>query len=121
VIRRKAPLVVVGWINGRSDPVGAVLLAAHDADGALAYCGTVSSGLSRAAKRELFERLQALEEPHSPLPRDAQRAKWEGIRWARPQLVGLIAYREFAGRLRHPAWHGLLAIPAASARVDYLY
>jgi bifunctional non-homologous end joining protein LigD len=33
------------------------------------------------------------------------------VRWVRPQLVGVIDYREFTGRrFRHPAWKGLISV-----------
>jgi bifunctional non-homologous end joining protein LigD len=37
VVRRKARFIVIGWITGRTEPVGALLLAAHDPNGGLAY------------------------------------------------------------------------------------
>ena len=62
--------------------MGALLLAAHDQAGRLAYAGSVSSGLSRMAKRSLDEQLLVLETPMS------QGLQAIGhVRWARPQLA----------------------------------
>ncbi|MGV7397182.1 ATP-dependent DNA ligase [Mycobacterium kansasii] len=115
VIRRKAQLAVIGWASGRTEPVGALLVGGHDPSGRLVYCGTVSSGLSRAARRALFEPLRALEisaPAVTGLPAGAQLCH---VRWTMPHLVGAVEYREFTGHLRHAAWKGLVggADPAA--------
>jgi bifunctional non-homologous end joining protein LigD len=110
VIRQQAAVVIAGWIPGRADPVGALLLGAHDATGALVYVGSVTSGLSRTARRSLYSRLSALETPSSPFSRDRQRSAAHGVRWVKPQLVGVVEHREFSGnKFRHPAWKGLLS------------
>jgi bifunctional non-homologous end joining protein LigD len=108
-IRRKAAVVVIGWVGGRADAVGALLLAAHDHSGRLVYCGAVTSGLSRIAKRSLYEQLRALELPTSPFAGERHAPMIDNVHWARPQLVGAVEYREFTGRLRHPAWKGVIA------------
>lgn len=112
VIRRQAPLVVAGWVPGRANPVGALLVGGHDSDGRLVYCGAVSSGLSRLAKRTIHEQLLLLEVPASPLACQSH-PMFGHARWVRPALVGIVEYREFPGRLRHPAWKELVALHPA--------
>ena len=90
-----------------------MLVAGHDSAGSLAYCGAVSSGLSRVAKRTIHEQLQVLEVSTSPVvPRLGEPVSGHA-RWVRPALVGMVEYREFPGRLRHPAWKGLIALDPA--------
>ena len=79
--------MVIGWVGGRTEAVGALLLAAHDQAGRLAYAGSVSSGLSRMAKRSLYEQLLVLETPMSPLPGEQGLQAIGHVRWARPQLA----------------------------------
>ena len=38
LIRRKAAVVVIGWVGGRTEAVGALLLAAHDQAGSTGVC-----------------------------------------------------------------------------------
>jgi bifunctional non-homologous end joining protein LigD len=108
-IRHKAAVVVIGWVAGRSDELGALLLGAHDEGGDLVYCGAVTSGLGRMAKRSLHEQLREREiDSPSVLSRRAEVIGSHGVRWVKPQLVGVIEYREFTGRFRHPSWKGLI-------------
>jgi bifunctional non-homologous end joining protein LigD len=100
--------LVIGWVPGRSGDVGALLVGTHDAAGDLVFCGSVTSGLGRIAKRELAERLDALGIGTAPV---SDMTEWGGdamdgraVRWVKPHLVGVVEYREFTGRrFRHPA------------------
>jgi bifunctional non-homologous end joining protein LigD len=89
-----------------------VLLGAHDAAGDLVYCGAVTSGLGRMAKRQLEAPLRELEIDSPPVTDlRGQATSGHGVRWVRPQPVGVVEYREFTGqRFRHPAWKGLISV-----------
>lgn len=114
VVRRKAAFLVVGWVTGSSERVGALLLGAYDSNRDLVYCGAVMSGLSHSAKRELYEKLRALEMSTSPLTHRPDLQAIRHARWVRPQLAGAVEYREFPGQLRHAAWKGLIPTDPAT-------
>jgi bifunctional non-homologous end joining protein LigD len=108
-IRRKAAVVVIGWTPGRNDALGALLIGAHDAGGNLVYCGTVTSGLSRIAKRRLHEQLQQIETGTPALTSSPDALGLRNVRWTAPQLIGIVEYREFTGqRFHHPSWKGVV-------------
>jgi len=102
--------IVIGYQPGagrRAGAVGSLLLAAHDASGALSFIGKVGTGFSEAALAELTARLAALAAPGpaaADVPRDIARA----ARWTRPELVGEVAFRNWTddGRMRGPSWRG---------------
>ena len=66
VLRRRAAVVVGGFIPGAAEPVGSLVVGAHNSSGDLVFCGAVSSGLSRKARTALHARLSEIEAPHSP-------------------------------------------------------
>jgi bifunctional non-homologous end joining protein LigD len=105
VLRRRTAVVVCGFIPGAAEPVGSLVVGAHNASGDLVFCGAVSSGLSRKARTALHARLSEIEAPHSPFTDMPSSA---GVRWVQPSLIAVIDYREFNGRFRHPAFKGLL-------------
>jgi bifunctional non-homologous end joining protein LigD len=106
VLRRRAAVLVCGWtFRGAAESVGSLVVGAHNASGALVYCGVVSSGLSRKARGILHARLSEIEAARPPFTDIAPSA---AVRWVHPRLVAMIEYREFNGRFRHPAFKGLL-------------
>jgi bifunctional non-homologous end joining protein LigD len=114
-IRKRAIVAVVGWTRGHAQPVGALLIGAHDSQGNLVYCGTVTSGLGRANRRSLHQLLCQHEMSRSPLA-DHPDDPLGSIRWVNPGLVGAIEYREYTGRrFRHPAWKGLVGASLEAA------
>ncbi|MBP1820957.1 hypothetical protein [Mycobacterium sp. OAE908] len=46
VVRHRAPMVVGGWVAGRSGTLGSLLVGAHDAVGQFVYCGHVGFGFT---------------------------------------------------------------------------
>ena len=66
-IRKRAIVAVIGWTRGSAEPVGALLLGAHDSQGNLVYCGTVASGLGQANRRALHQLLCEHEMSRSPI------------------------------------------------------
>lgn len=117
--RRTAHVIIAGWAPSSSNPrvLGALLLAARDPAGNLAYAGDVGSGFSDATRRHLLELLGPLARDTSPFPGEFVRARgWPGrppsrglVHWVEPSLIGEIEYRSFTrdGSFRHPSWRGL--------------
>ena len=100
---------------------GALLLGVHAA-GRLTYCGSVGSGFSESALRELGAALEQLGQPECPfgnLPekpaggRAARMTRSEMARchWVAPQLVCQVRFTEWTrdAHLRNPVFLGLRA------------
>lgn len=102
--------VIVGYTNprGTRQHLGALLLAAHDADGQLRYVGRVGTGMGQKMLHQLKEKLDALktDKPPVALPERAR-----DITWVRPRLVAEIEFSHFTDDmiLRHAAFQGLRA------------
>lgn len=109
VVRHRRPMVIGGFVPTSSDfrgGLGALLVGAYDAAGELHYCGQVSTGLNQRQRARLVQRLAELEQTAAPfappIPVD------RGARWVHPKVVVDIEYRQFTGRLRHPALKAVL-------------
>lgn len=105
-------VVVGGWTPGKGRRVGslgALLLGAHDADGALRYLGHVGTGFSDTALTDLHGALAPLAQDRSPFADPIPPLEARAARWVRPVLVGEVVYRRLTHdqRLRHAAWRGL--------------
>jgi DNA ligase D-like protein (predicted ligase) len=101
-------LVIAGWTEPTRSRVGlgAILVGYYDDEKQLRYAGKVGTGFSNQLLRQLHQDLLAREVPTSPFF-DPVREK--GAHWARPDLVGAVAFTEWTadGRLRHPSFQGL--------------
>lgn len=86
--------------------LGALLVGAYDTTGELRYCGHVGTGMSQRTRTSLVERLTDLQQPLTPFATPIPDV--QGARWVRPTVVVDIEYRQFTGRLRHPALKGVL-------------
>jgi DNA ligase D len=93
--RPEQELVVGGWTpgEGTARELGAVAVGVYDGE-RLRFAGKVGSGFTERTRRELRERLDALEvdvPPFDPPPPPDYRGRWggdlAGVRWVRPQLV----------------------------------
>ena len=93
--------IVVGWTDpeGSRPHIGALLLAYYDPAGRLVYAGRVGSGMSDAALRDVWRRLQALairETALAVLP--PRKSRFGGplvlsrVHWVRPELVVEVSY-----------------------------
>ena len=98
----------------RENSLGSLILGVRER-GKLRYAGRVGTGFDAAQRADLRRRLERLatskppfEVPREPELRDAT--------WARPKLVGEVAFMEWTadGRLRHPSFQGLREDKAAS-------
>jgi bifunctional non-homologous end joining protein LigD len=84
------------------------LLGIPERDG-LRYVGKVGTGFSDTARQALLKDLGPLTLRHSPFRSPLPAGETAAAHFARPVLVGEVAYGEWtaAGRLRHPTWRGL--------------
>ena len=94
-VRPEQELVVGGWTPGAGTAreLGAVVVGVYEGD-RLRFSGKVGSGFAERSRRELRERLEALETdlpPFDPTPPPDDRGRWggdlAGVRWVRPELV----------------------------------
>jgi len=107
--QKRQEFAVVGWTDPQGSRVGfgALLLGAHDAAGALRYCGKVGTGFDGAMLRRLHAKLRASPAKKPPVV-DPERAE-RGAHWVAPKLVAEVEFTEWTddGRVRHPAFVGL--------------
>jgi DNA ligase D-like protein (predicted ligase) len=108
-------LVIGGWTEPTRSRIGlgAILVGYYDDGARLRYAGKVGTGFTNRLLRQLHEELLAREVPTSPFF-DPVREKT--AHWARPDLVGEVAFTEWTGdgRLRHPSFQGLRPDKAAA-------
>ena len=86
--------------------LGALLVGYYDDRQQLLHAGKVGTGFTNQLLRQLHQDLRARELPNSPF---ADLVREKGAHWARPELVGEVAFSEWTGdgRLRHPSFQGL--------------
>jgi bifunctional non-homologous end joining protein LigD len=101
-------LVIGGWTEPARSRVGlgALLVGYYDDHRRLRYAGKVGTGFSNQLLVQLHQDLLAREMADSPF---ADLIREKGAHWARPELVGAVAFTEWTtdGRLRHPSFQGL--------------
>lgn len=107
--RSSGYFVVGGFIptSAHAGSIGALLVGAHDATGNFVYCGTLTVGFTEQQRRELYRHLFPLVVEASPFHSVGLTAHDGRVRWVTPLVVGRVEYRDFTGRLRHPAWKGV--------------
>lgn len=109
--RRTRTALVGGWRpeSTGSGRLGAVLLGAPDATGALRYLGRAGSGLTGATARTLHDLLGAHAQATSPFTDDVPAPDARGTRWCTPRVVVDLRYlgRTPGGRLRQPVVRGV--------------
>lgn len=100
-------LVIGGWTQPTRSRVGlgALLVGYYDA-GRLRFAGKVGTGFTNQLLRQLHNELTIREVPESPF---LDPIRMKAVHWARPELVGEVAFTEWTGdgRLRHPSFQGL--------------
>ncbi len=116
---RRQEFVIVGWTepSGSRKHLGALLLAAHDGDGKLVYCGKTGTGFTAASLRTLKGRLDGLARKTKPTDRGPERDEARGAHWVTPKLVCEVSFTQWTddGRLRHPSFQGLREDKPANA------
>lgn len=92
-----------------SGRLGALLLGAPDATGALRYLGRAGSGLTGALAGRLTRLLGPLERPTSPFAGEVPAIDARGSVWCEPEVLVEVTYltRGRTGRLRHPVLRGI--------------
>ncbi|WP_423460876.1 DNA ligase D [Ottowia sp. VDI28] len=110
--RQSDELLIAGFTPGQgarsaSGDIGALVLAGHDAHGALRHAGNVGSGFSSTVLAMLKKRLMPLRIDRSPLAQDEHVAGL--VHWVNPELAVQIAHAGVTpqGRLRQPVYLGL--------------
>jgi bifunctional non-homologous end joining protein LigD len=108
---RAVDVLVGGWLPGaghRASLPGSLLVGVPGGAG-LEYAGSVGTGFTYPALRELAGLLAALEQPASPFAAELPPTAARNARWVRPALSGEVTYLERtpSGRLRQPVWRGL--------------
>jgi bifunctional non-homologous end joining protein LigD len=113
-LRRSGLVVVGGWTPAdpqRPDRVGALLLGVPDPDldEGLRYVGRVGLGAGEEL-REITAELTRIRRPGSPFVAPLPAAVARDAQWAAPRLVGRVEFTDWTadGRLRLPAWRGLV-------------
>lgn len=118
VVRHRAPMVVGGWLPGRTGDIGSLLVGAHNQAGQLTYCGQVGFGLNTQLRHELAARFVQIRRRASPF-NDLNAG--EGVSWVQPRVVVNVDYREFRptaasltqGHSRHSRRSGRVADTSA--------
>ncbi|WP_090033988.1 non-homologous end-joining DNA ligase [Cellulomonas marina] len=102
--------LVGGWREEStgSGRLGALLLGAPDATGALRFLGRAGSGLTGAVAADLRAALEPLARATSPFDEPVPAVDARGAHWCEPVLVVELAYltRMPTGRLRQPVVRG---------------
>ena len=108
---RAVDVLIGGWLPGtghRASLPGSLLVGVPGNAG-LEYAGSVGTGFTQAALREIAGLLRTLEQPISPFAGMLPAPITRHARWVSPLLSGEVAYleRTQSGRLRQPVWRGL--------------
>jgi len=108
---RRQEFVVVGFTapRGARAGFGALLLAVHDDQGRLRYCGNVGTGFDAQRLADLHARLQKLATPRHPFAEKPALLRAGAVTWVRPQLVAEVSFGEWTrdGRVRQAVFRGL--------------
>ncbi|WP_129337033.1 DNA ligase [Cellulomonas endophytica] len=108
--RRTRTAVVGGWREETtgSGRLGAVLLGAPDADGALRYLGRAGSGLTGAVAADLRRALEPLARTGPPFTDAVPALDRRDAHWCEATVLVDLVYlaRTPTGRLRHPVVRG---------------
>jgi len=129
-LRRSGIVVVGGWTPAdpqRPDRVGALLLGVPDphadsgSPGGLRYVGRAGIGAGEE-QREVGAHLARLHRRDSPFATALPPAVARDARWVAPGLAGHVEFTDWTadGRLRLPAWRGLVEGRDAPAARDLL-
>lgn len=108
-------LVVGGFTDPQRSRVGLGALLVGYFEGAdFVFAGKVGTGFTDVLLRELRQRLDRLEQPHSPFTRSTGLPRLRA-HWVTPELVVQVAFTEWTvhGKLRHPRLLGLRIDKAA--------
>jgi bifunctional non-homologous end joining protein LigD len=107
---------------GSTRQIGALLVGAPDAAGALHYLGRVGSGIGPAAQADLARRLAPHTAPSSPFADPVPAADAAGATWCTPRLAVEVSHLGWTpgGRLRQPSYRGVRTDAPADLLPDHL-
>jgi bifunctional non-homologous end joining protein LigD len=102
--------------------IGALLVGAPDAAGALHYLGRVGSGIGPTAQRDLTGRLTPHTVRRSPFAGPVPAADAAGATWCAPRLAVEVRHLGWTpgGRLRQPSYRGVRTDAPADLLPDHL-
>ncbi|MBC8056208.1 MAG: DNA ligase D [Rhizobiales bacterium] len=111
---QRQEFVIGGYTDpkGRRSGIGALLLGAHDATGALRYAGNVDTGFDERMLADLKQRLTKLDTARSPFtdpPAKVGARSDSTPHWVEPKLIAEVSFAQWTtrGRIRHAVFHGL--------------
>jgi bifunctional non-homologous end joining protein LigD len=107
--RPSQELVVGGWVQEAGGAFTGLLVGVYDTRGRLVYAGSLKTGFSDKALRDLMARLAPLAADTSPFEVGAPSGPRSQVRWARPELVAAAEIAEWtaSGKLRQASYKGL--------------
>jgi bifunctional non-homologous end joining protein LigD len=101
-------------IGGYTDPAGSrigfgALLVGLYENGNLIYCGKVGTGYSDRIFKEIYPRLERLQQVESPFFNPPRGAARRNAHWIKPDLVAQVSFSGWTKDkiLRHPSFQGL--------------
>ncbi len=102
--------VVCGWLEGEREYFGALALAYYE-EGHFVYAGNVGSGFTQESLKDVYQKLEPLKVPKSPLPtvpRDMG-VSIDKVTWVKPELICTVRFSSWTDdiRLRAPVFQGL--------------
>jgi bifunctional non-homologous end joining protein LigD len=103
--------VIVGFTepSGSRAGIGALLVGAHDAGGALFFCGKVGTGYTAQTLNELRRLLEPIERSTPPVINPLRGANARGVHWVEPRMVVEVKFTGWTNDrvIRHPSFQGL--------------
>ena len=102
-------VVIAGYTEPRGGRkyLGSLLVGVYDKAGDFIYVGHSGGGIPDEQRRLLYERLQKIEQDHSPFVHEPKPNA--PVHWVKPALVCEMAFSEWTadGSMRHPKFVGL--------------
>lgn len=108
--RLRQEFVIGGYtLSGGKRSFGALLVGAHDDEGAFTYCGRVGTGFDEATLKSLFEGIQGLGAVAPPFANPPAGIEARDVIWVTPELVVEVEFSEWTRDriLRQASFRGL--------------
>lgn len=109
--RLRQEFVIGGYTlpGGKKAGFGALLVGAHDEEGAFMYCGRVGTGFDEASLKSLLDEIQPLAIAGPPFANPPTGVEARDVAWVGPKLVIEVEFSEWTrdGILRQASFQGL--------------